>query len=79
MRTRPRSSRTTRSQVAVIEPSWWLTRTTVPACARSSAIRASLRRANAASPTASASSTSRTGEVRAAAMAKRRRVDVPEE
>ncbi|CAM5262150.1 hypothetical protein SALBM311S_11728 [Streptomyces alboniger] len=60
MRSSPRSSHSTRSQVSRIDLLLWLTRNTVPACLRSSRIRASERFWKERSPVASASSMSRT-------------------
>ena len=68
-----------RSQVSRIDCSLWLTRNTVPASARRSRTRCSLRRRNFASPVASASSISSTSCFLAAAIEKRSRAAMPDE
>ena len=75
----PFSSQMIRLQVSKISLSWCATRNTVPACWRSSSIRAWLFRWNSASPVASASSTSRMSWLLADAMAKRSRDPMPVE
>ncbi len=79
IRSVPDSSQIARSHVSVIVLLLWLTRKTVPASLRSSAMRSLLRFWNRASPVDSASSISSTSWVLAAAIEKRSRAPMPEE